>query len=244
MIFLKIIPMIKTDSRLDQPNTLIKNIDDLLKKYGAQKFLNGSDEECQKGREAFFAYFFIVGFRRISKRDWWIHQPEQFPDLQLISFGEKPTSLEVLQYELVTIPNHYSDIEKMIENVTNKIEGKKYAPGAPCGLLVFSNNAQSDTFEKKLYGTLDKIHPFIEVWTTHLEFSDASTIKTIVISKIRPQPVIRFAFSGEDSELYRFQTPPDYIESVVNGNLKYFRIKPEARIELKKESIRRKLRDH
>lgn len=233
--------MKKINGRIDQPNTFIERVGEILSKYGAERFLHSDEEECHKSKEAFFAYFFIIGFRKLSKKDWWIYQPEKFPDLRLVSFTEHPLSAEVLQYELVTIPDHYREVGEMIKNVTNKIEKKQYAPGAPCGLLVFSNNAHSKSFEENLYQTLDKIHPFTEVWTTHLEFSDSTTIRKIVVSKVRPLPVIRFEFDYNDQSLYAYQTPPDFMEQVEDGGIKFLKIKKEARIEFQKEAIRRRL---
>ncbi len=227
--------------RIDQPNSLIERVGGVLNKYGAERFLHGDEPECHKGREAFFMYFFIIGFRKLSKKDWWIYQPEEFPDLRLISFTEHPLSMEVLQYELVTIPDHYKEVEEMIKNVTNKIEEKNYSLGAPCGLLVFSNNAHSKAFEERLYQTIDKIHPFTEVWATHLEFSDSVTINKIVISNVRPLPVIRFEFDYNDQSLYMNQEPPNCMEQVEEGGIKFLRIKNEAKAEFQKEAIRRRL---
>ncbi|MDO8451312.1 MAG: hypothetical protein Q7S76_00400 [bacterium] len=231
--------------RIDQPNTLFERVGEILEKYGAEKFLHGDNEECQKGREAYFEYFFISGFKRLSGKDWWIIQPkERFPDLLLISFIENPLSMEVLQYEHVMIPDHYKDVAEMLKNVTDKIEKKQYDTGGPCGLLVFSNNANSKAFEERLYQTLDKIHPFTEVWTTSLEFSDSVTIKKIIVSKVRPLPVIRFEFDFNDPSLYTYQTPPTCMEQVEEGGIKFLRIKEEAGVEFKKEAIRRRLRDY
>jgi hypothetical protein len=228
--------------RIDQPNTLIESAGEILNKYGAEEFLNGDEEECHKGREAFFAFFFLIGFRKLSKKDWWIFQPERFPDLQLISFkDEKPFIDDVLQYELVTIPSHYKDMESMVKNVTNKIEGKHYALTGPCGLLVFSNNESSRSFEAKLYQTLDKIHPFTEVWTTSLESLDGVNINKIIVSKVRPKPVIRFEFDYNEPSLFTHQIPPMCMEQVEENGINFLRIKEETRIEFRKETIRRRL---
>lgn len=228
--------------RIDQPNTLIEKAAEILNKYGAEKFLHGDGEECHKGREAFFAFFFLIGFRKLSKKDWWIYQPEKFPDLQLISFKERsPFIDDVLQYELVTIPTHYEDVESMVKNVTNKIEEKHYALNNPCGLLVFSNNVNSKAFEMSLYQTLDKVHPFTEVWTTSLESLDGVNINKIIVSKVRPQPVIRFEFDYNDQALFTYQVPPMCMEQVEEDGIKFLRIKKEARTEFQKEAIRRRL---
>lgn len=237
--------MKEVGSRIDQPNTLFERVGEILKKYGAEEFLHGDNEECQKGREAYFEYFFIIGFKRLSGKDWWILQPkERFPDLLLISFTENPLSMEVLQYEHVMIPDHYKGVAEMVQNVTNKIEKKKYDTGGPCGLLVFSNNANSKAFEEKLYQTLDEIHPFTEVWTTSLEFLDSVTIKKIIVSKVRPLPVIRFEFDSNDPALYTYQTPPTCMEQVEKNGIKSLRIKEEAKNEFKREAIRRRLRGY
>ncbi len=228
--------------RVDQPNTFLERIDKIREKYGAEEFLHGDNEACQKGREAFFEYWFVIGFKRLSRRNWWILQPkEEFPDLLLISFIEQPPSMEVLRYEHVMIPDHYKDVGKMIKNVTDKIAKKQYDTGGPCGLLVFSNNVLSKAFEARLYQTLDKIKPFTEVWTTSLEFLDSVTIKKIIVSKVRPLPVIRFEFDFNDQSLYTYQTPPTCMEQVEEGGVKFLRIKEEARIEFKKEAIKRRL---
>jgi len=228
--------------RMDQPNTFLQRIDEIREKYGAEEFLHGDNEECQKGREAFFEYWFVIGFKRISRKDWWILQPQAtFPDIILTSFTENPLSMQVLQYEHVMIPDNYKEVSKMVENVTNKIETKQYNTGGPCGLLVFSNNANSKDFEEKLYQTLNKIHPFTEVWTTSLEYLDRVTIKKIIVSKVRPLPVIRFEFNFDDPSLYSYQTPPSCMESVEENGTKFLRIKKEAMIELRKEAIRRRL---
>jgi len=235
----------ETDFRIDQPNTLIERAGKILKKYGAKEFLGGDEEECHKGREAFFAFFFLIGFRKLSKKDWWIYQPERFPDLQLISFQEQaPFIDDVLQYELVTIPGHYKDVESMVKNVTNKIEEKHYALSGPCGLLVFSNNDSSRVVEARLYQTLERIHPFTEVWTTSLESLDRINISKIIVSKVRPLPVIRFEFDFNDQSLYTYQTPPACMEQVEEGRVKFLRLKEEARVEFKKEAIRRRLRGY
>lgn len=227
---------------MDQPNTFLERIDEIQKKYGAEEFLHGDNEECQKGREAFFEYWFVVGFKRLSRKDWWILQPkEEFPDLLLVSFVEHPLSMEVLRYEHVVIPDHYKNVGEMIKNVTDKIEKKKYDTGGPCGLLVFSNNANSKAFGEKLYQTLNKIHPFTEVWTTSLIFSDSVTIKKIIVSKVRPLPVIRFEFDFNDKSLYSYQKPPSCMETVEEGGVQFLRIKEEARIEFQKEAIKRRL---
>lgn len=237
--------MKETSLRIDEPNTFIERIDKIREKYGAGEFLHGDNEECQKGREAFFEYWFVIGFKRLSSKDWWILQPQvSFPDLLLISFAEKPLSMEVLQYEHVMIPNHYKDVEKMIKNVTDKIEKKKYDTGGPCGLLVFSNNANSKVFEEKMYQTLDKIRPFTEVWTTSLEFSDSVTIKKVIVNKVRPCPVIRFELDFNDQSLYTYQAPPICMEQVEENGVKFLRLKEEARIEFKKEAIRKRLQTH
>lgn len=226
---------------IDQPNTFLERIDKILEKYGAKEFLHGNNKECQKGREAFFEYWFVIGFKKISRKDWWIFQPQaRFPDLLIVSFVEKPLSMQVLQYEHVMIPNHYKDVDEMIKNVTDKIEKKKYDTGGPCGLLVFSNNANSKIFEERLYQIIDKIHPFTEVWTTSLEFSDSVTVKKIIVSKVRPLPVIRFEFDFNDHSLYRYQVPPTCMEQVEEGGVKFLRLKEEARVEFKKEVIRRR----
>jgi len=228
--------------RVDQPNTLIQRAGEILNRYGAEKFLNGDEEECHKGREAFFAFFFLIGFRKLSRKDWWIFQPERFPDLQLISFkDEKPFIDDVLQYELVTIPCHYKEVESMVKNVTNKIERKHYALTSPCGLLVFSNNDNSKAFEAKLYQALDKIHPFTEVWTTSLESLDKVNISKIIVSKVRSLPVIRFEFDSNDPSLYTYQKPPACMEQVEEKGINFLRIKKEAMFEFKKEAIRRRL---
>jgi hypothetical protein len=238
--------MKEVDFRIDQPNTLLERVGEILEKYGAEKFLHGDNEECQKGRETFFEYFFIIGFRRLSHKDWWILQPkERFPDLLLISFIEHPLSMEVLQYEHVMIPDHYKEVAKMVKNVTDKIEKKQYDTGGPCGLLVFSNNKRSKAFEEGLYQTLkNKIHPFTEVWTTSLEGPNSTTIKKIVVSKVRPLPVIRFKFDFKDQLLFTCQTPPTCMEQVEEDGVKFLRLKKEARIEFKKEAIKRRLRDY
>src|SRR3989344_3428118 len=224
--------------RIDQPNTLLERIDKIREKYGAEEFLHGDNEECQKGREAFFEYWFVIGFKRLSRKDWWILQPQaRFPDLLLVSFSEKPPSMQVLQYEHVMIPDHYKDVGEMIKNETDKIEKKKYDTGGPCGLLVFSNNVNSKAFEGKLYQKLDKIHPFTEVWTTSLEFSDSVTIKKIIVSKVRSLPVIRFEFDFNDQSLYTYQIPPTCMEQVEKGGVKFLRLKEDARVEFKKEAI-------
>lgn len=234
--------MKETDFRVDQPNTFIERIDRILQNYGADKFLHGDNEECQKGREAFFEYWFVICFRSISKKDWWIFQPEaEFPDLLLVSFAEKPLSMQVLQYEHVMIPDHYKEVSEMIKNVNDKIEKKKYDTGGPCGLLVFSNNANSKAFEKNLYQTLAKIYPFTEVWTTSLEFLDSTTIKKIIVSKVRPLPVIRFEFDFNDPSLYVWQKPPSCMEQVEEKGIKFLKLKKEALLEFKKEAIRRRL---
>src|SRR3989344_4705247 len=224
--------------RMDQPNTFLERIDEIRKKYSAEKFLHGDNKECQKGREAFFEYFFVIGFKRLSGKDWWILQPkEEFPDLMLVSFTENPLSMEVLRYEHVMIPDHYKEVAEMVQNVLDKIEKKKYDTGGPCGLLVFSNNANSKVFEGKPYKTLEKIHPFIEVWTISLEFSDSVTIKKVIVSKVRPLPVIRFEFDFNDQSLYKYQTPPTCMEQVEEGGVKFLRLKEDARVEFKKEAI-------
>lgn len=233
--------MNKVEFRIDQPNTLIQKVDELLKKYGARDFLHSDEEECHKGKEAFFLYFFVIGFRKLSGKDLWIYQPKEFPDLCLVSFNERQFP-EVLQYELVMIPEHYKEIGEMVKNVTDKIERKQYSPDAPCGLLVFSNNTLSKVFEEKLYQILDKIHPFTEVWTTHLEFSNNMAVKKIVISKVRPFPIIRFNFDGDNQSLYRNQAPVDSMELIQEGDTRFFKIKKEARDELQKEAIRRRLK--
>lgn len=228
--------------RVDQPNTFIERIDKIREKYGAKEFLHGDNEECQKSREAFFEYWFVIGFKQLSRKDWWILQPKaNFPDLLLISFKEKPLSMEVLQYEHVMIPDHFKELSEMIKNVTDKIEGKQYNIGSPCGLLIFSNNENSKVFEERLYKTLNKIHPFTEVWTTRLEYSDSVTIKKIIVSKVRPLPVIRFEFDFNDKSLYSYQKPPSCMETVEENGIKVLRIKKEAMIELKKEAIKRRL---
>lgn len=233
--------MRKMNERVDQPNTLIERAGEILQKYGAEKFLHGDNEECHKGREAFFAYFFTIGFRKISKKDWWIYQPEEFPDLRLISFIEHPLAAEVLQYELVMIPDHYQNVTEMIKNVSDKIETKRYDPGGPCGLLVFSNNALNTAFEKTLYQTLDNIHPFTEVWTTSLVFANEANVKNIIVSKVRPLPVIRFEFDSNDKSLYRYQVPPSFMKTVEENGVKFLKIKDEARVEFQKTAMRKRL---
>lgn len=54
--------MKEEDSRIDQPNTFLERIDKIREKYGAEEFLHGNNEECQKGREAYFEYWFVIGF--------------------------------------------------------------------------------------------------------------------------------------------------------------------------------------
>lgn len=229
--------------RIDQPNTLLEKAEGILNKYGAKEFLHGDQPECHKGKEAFFAYFFIIGFRKLSKKDWWIFQPEGFPDLQLMSFKKQPPFIDdVLQYEIVTIPGYYKNVEEMIKNVTKKIEEKNYAlNNRPCGLLVFSNNDASDVFEARLYQSLNEIYPFTEIWTTSLRFLDRKNISKIIVSKVRPLPVIRFEFDFNDGSLYPYQKPPSCMEMVEENGIKFLRIKKEAMIELKKEAIRRRL---
>ena len=236
--------MKESNFRIDQPNTLLEKAGEILNKHGGEDFLNGNNEECHKGREAFFAFFFLIGFRKLSKKDWWIYQPERFPDLQLVSFLEQtPFIDDVLQYELVTIPGHYMDVESMVRNVTNKIEEKHYAlNGKPCGLLVFSNNDNSRDFELTLYKTLDRISPFTEVWTTSLESPDKVNISKIIVSKVRPHPVIRFEFDANDQSLYKYQNYPMCMELVEENGKKVLKIKREAMTELKKEAIRKRLR--
>ena len=230
--------------RVDQPNTFLERIDKIREKYGAKEFLHGDNEECQKGREAYFEYWFVIGFKRLSRKDWWILQPkERFPDLLLISFQEEPLSLEVLQYEHVMIPDHFKEVSEMIKNVTDKIEGKQYDTGGSCGLLIFSNNANSKDFEERLDQTLNNIRPFSEIWTTRLEYSDSVTIKKIIVSKVRPLPVIRFEFDFNDKSLYSYQKPPSCMETVEENGIKTLRIKKEAMAELKKGAIRRRLRN-
>ena len=230
--------------RVDQPNTFLERIDKIREKYGAKEFLHGDNEECQKGREAYFEYWFVIGFKRLQRKDWWILQPkERFPDLLLMSFKEGPLSMEVLQYEHVMIPGHFKEVSEMIKNVTDKIEGKQYDTGGPCGLLVFSNNANSKAFEERLYQTLNNIRPFTEVWTTRLEYSDSVTIKKIIVSKVRPLPVIRFEFDFNDKLLYSYQKPQSCMEMVEESGIKVLRIKKEAMTELKKEAIRKRLQD-
>lgn len=238
--------MKELDFRIDQPNTLFEKAVEILNKYGGGDFLKGDNEECHKGREAFFAFFFLIGFRKLSKKDWWIYQPERFPDLQLISFQEQiPFIDDVLQYELVTIPGHYKDIGSMVRNVTNKIEEKHYALNEqPCGLLIFSNNDSSRAFELTLYRTLEKIHPFTEVWTTSLESQDKVNVSKIIVSKVRPLPTIRFGFDFNDQSLYTYQAPPACMEQVEEEGIKFLRLKDKSRVEFKKEAIRRRLRDY
>ena len=236
--------MEESDSRIDQPTTLFKQAAEIRNKYGSKEFLNGDNEECHKGREAFFAFFFLIGFRKLSRKDWWIYQPERFPDLQLVSFQEQPPFIDdALQYELVTIPGHYTDVESMVKNVTNKIGEKHYAlNGKPCGLLVFSNNENSRDFELTLYSTLDKISPFTEVWTTSLESPDKVNVSKIIVSKVRPHPVIRFEFDANDQSLYTYQKPPACMEVVEQKGMKFLRIKHGAMNEVRKEAIKRRLR--
>lgn len=229
--------------RVDQPNTFLERTDKIREKYGAEEFLHGDNEECQKGREAFFEYWFIVGFKRLSKKDWWILQPKAiFPDLLLISFDEQPLSMQVLQYEHVMIPDHFKEVPEMVKNVTDKIEGKQYDTGGPCGLLVFSNNAHARAFEEKLYQSLNNIHPFTEVWTTSLEFLDRTTIRKIIVSKVRPLPVIRFEFDFNDKSLYARQKPPSCMEEVEESGVKFLKLKIEATLEFRKAAIRKRLR--
>jgi len=229
--------------RIDQPNSLFEKTATICNKYGADKFLNGSDPECHKGKEAFFAFFFLIGFRKLSQKDWWILQPESFPDLQLISFKEKAPFIEdVLQYELVTIPGHCKDIEDMTRIVEDKIKNKHYALNdRPCGLLVFTNNDNSRAFETELYQSLGAIHPFTEVWTTSFESTDKVNISKIIVSKVRPRPVIRFEFDFNDSSLYTYQKPPSCMEVIEEGGIRHLKIKREALTEIKKGAIKRRL---
>ena len=229
--------------RMDQPNTFIERLDKIREKYGAEEFLCGDNEECQKGREAFFEYWFILGFKRLSKKDWWILQPkEEFPDLLLVSFEDNPRSMQVLQYEHVMIPDRYKEVSEMIKNVTDKIEKKRYDTGGPCGLLIFSNNENSRAFEANLYQALNSIRPFTEVWTTSLEFSDSTTIRKIFVSKVRPHPVIRFEFDFNDQSLYAWQKSPACMEDVEKDGIKSLKLKREAVLEFRKEAIRRRIR--
>jgi hypothetical protein len=212
------------------PFMLLKQCQDLLEELGPEKFLHGADPRAHKGKEAFSALLFILSLKKPTGKDWWLLQPDEvFPDFQIMAFSEDESNpISVFAFELVTVPDQCSTFEQALEIVHGKILEKNYAPASKVNLLIFINNIQGQAWVSRLSQEIGPHPVFQEVWTIYLKARPGTNnIAGSVVDRISPKPVKHIPVSFSDSEVFRTQPLPRFIEEFsVNGQV-YVKISDE-----------------
>lgn len=221
------------------PLTLLSKCEQLISQIGAEKFMSGAGEEIKKAKESFFAFFFILGLQKITGRDWWLYQPEEFPDFNLISLGDKNINqIQIAEFELLTIPDRFTMFEEVLNSVNNKII--KYG-GVKPKLLIFLNHASSEFWVKKLIQEEKNYEPFIEVWTSYLIYNSGQvSVHSVCVNKIWPMPITGTHANLSDSNTFKPRDLPPFVNIIEKNGEKIVMIKEDAKIKMRKAVARYK----
>lgn len=221
------------------PNTLFGRGQEVLNRVGAKKFFSDPNEEVKKAREGFAGYFFTLVLKKATKRDWWLAQiKREFPDFDLMSFTENLEDIILEQVELVTIPDRFKNYEEMMSIVQGKLTS--YSDPKNINLLIFVNHVKSEEWIRLLNDGLTS-NPFKSIWTIHFLFKNGKEIKRVIAHKLRPFPVLKVDVDTDETELYRPQLLPKYLEETKRDGKTFVIPKPNSVNEFIKNIKRAKL---
>jgi hypothetical protein len=205
------------------PHTIFNQVEKVLKDVGPVNFFKSPDERVKKAREGFAAYFFTLGLKKYTNRDWWLAQYDQetraYPDFDFISFAENPDDIKIEAVELTGVYPHFESFDKVIKVVEKK--QKKYGDKpAKFSLLVFVNHTKSEEWINLLREKIKNEYPFISIWTTHLLFKDnGKEVKKAIVQRIMPLPGLRIEADTDDHEIHKPQPVPYYMEQLKDGEI-------------------------
>ena len=220
------------------PHTLFYQVEQILKKVGAEDFFKSPEESVKKAREGFAAYFFILAMKVYTKRDWWLAQPDQsdraYPDFDFISFSENPEDLKMEPVELVGIYPHFNSFDQVVEVIENKKRKYGVQP-VKFSLLIFVNHEKSEDWIENLKTLIITEAPFISIWTIHLKFKPGGEeVHFAIAQKIVPKPQLRIEANMYDPSINKKQPMPSSMEERINNGLTYITFKQEFIDKVKK----------
>lgn len=205
------------------PRTLFNQVDKVLGEVGSEKFFKSPNEEVKKAREGFAAYFFALALKKYTGRDWWLAQYDQsvrsYPDFDFMSFADKPNDIKMEPVELVGVYPHFKYFDQVIKIVKDK--QKKYGDKpVKFSLLIFVNHEKSEEWINRMREEINSETPFLSIWTIHLRFKKGGKeVKKVVAQRIAPLPSLRVEADTDDSDIYKQQPLPNYVEQLENGNV-------------------------
>jgi hypothetical protein len=212
------------------PFTLLKQCENLLKELGPEKFLYGADLRAHKGKEAFSALLFILSMKKPTGKDWWLLQPDEaFPDFQIMAFSEDEYNpINLFSFEIVTIPDRCATFEQALAIVHGKTQAKKYTLSSKVNLLIFINNIQGHAWIPRLLREIGPHPVFQEVWTIYLKaFPGTNNIAGSVVDRISPKPAKHVPVSFSDSDIFKMQPLPGFVEEFSVDGQVYVKISDE-----------------
>ena len=201
-----------------EPIQLLRQIEKRLSEIGAEKFYSSTDPDVKKDRESLAAFFFLLGLKTHTERDWFLMHPnDTFPDFYIMSASESDPPLIFEGVELVEIHPTRSSFEEAYNDVMAKLK-KGYPPNY--NLLVFINNEQSKKWVNLLNDRLKSSDPFRTIWTVHLlAEKDNSSLLGAVINRLRPYPIYHVPIKFSDTHLYYPKELPKFVkEKKVDGS--------------------------
>ena len=221
------------------PHTLLDQVDKVRKKVGDEKFFKSSDEEVKKAREGFAGYFFTLGLKKYTGRDWWLAQYDQaaraYPDFDFISFADNPDDMKMEPVELTGVYPHFKSFDEVLK-VVEKNQKQYGDKSVKFSLLVFVNHEKSEEWINLLRKNVSNAHPFLSIWTIHLRFKKGGKeVGKAVAQRIVPMPGLRIEADTDDSEIHKRQPLPSYMEQRRGGEQTYITFKTEFIDKMRKK---------
>ena len=231
----------KEVTRFANPLTLLEQVTQDLAKLGPKKFMSGAGHLPQKAKELFFAFFFVMGLKKLTGIDWWLSQDvgDTFPDFDLIGFYDVDPFAAIYRFELVTIPDHCKNFNEAFDIVKGKF--KKGYP-TKFNLLIFINNSNSRVWMNQLNEAIENYDPFKEVWVVFPLYKNANEVAATVVNRLRPRPSKGTAVKFDDPDLKKPQKLPDFLEEIEVDGLKNLRVNEEFLTEFRKKMIKNRLK--
>ncbi len=218
---------------------LLKAFEEVLKKLGPKKLMEGSGEEAKETRESFAAYFLMLAFKKHTGKDFWFSRPrEKFPDFELMSIQGGPQPLTLDYFELVTVPERCMSDREMIEIVLEKFR-KGYAPLSRVNLVIFLNSKHSQEWLSILRNKIPEKSIFNYVWTIRLLTKDEE-LWGAEVNSLRPE-FNSILVNISDQSLYQMNELPSFVEEIAIGKQKAVVFKQEFINEYRKLALRLRL---
>ena len=208
-----------TQKFLLHPHTLLNQVDSVLQAVGARVFFKSPSDKVKKAREGLVAYFFCLGLKKYTGKDWWLLQSVA-PDFKFVSFPEKQNYINIEPVELTEIYPECESFSEALSVVNKKL--KKYGNNTfNFSLLIFVNHEKSEVWINDLRKNLKSEHPFLSIWTVHLLFkNDHKEVKTVVAQRLGPLPGLRIEISTDDDSVNKPCPVPEYMERLETGEVK------------------------